>query len=64
MADLRRFSGPNEAYVLEQYERFAADPQSVDAGWRAYFADFVPPAPEAAGAAAFPSSAAPAAVDV
>lgn len=35
------FTGPNAAYVEELYERYLRDPQSVDAGTRAYF-DRVP----------------------
>jgi 2-oxoglutarate dehydrogenase E1 component len=31
------FPGPNAAYVLDLYERFQQDPQSVDAATRAYF---------------------------
>src|SRR4029077_8109194 len=31
-------SGPNAAFVVELYARYAKDPQSVDPGWRAYFA--------------------------
>ena len=51
MADLRQFHGPNAGYVLDLYERFTRDPESVDPGWRAYFADFAPdlPASQAPG---------------
>jgi 2-oxoglutarate dehydrogenase E1 component len=31
-------SGPNAAFIVELYARYAKDPQSVDPGWRAYFA--------------------------
>ena len=31
-------SGPNAAFVVELYARYAEDPQSVDPDWRAYFA--------------------------
>jgi 2-oxoglutarate dehydrogenase E1 component len=31
-------SGPNAAFVVELYARYAEDPQSVDSDWRAYFA--------------------------
>jgi len=34
--------GPNEWMVEEMYERFLADPQSVDAAWHDFFADFKP----------------------
>ena len=32
-----RFYGPNAGYVLELYERYQADPASVDAATRAFF---------------------------
>jgi 2-oxoglutarate dehydrogenase E1 component len=48
------FTGLNAAYVLQVYERFMADPASVDPSWRSHFATNGPPgdaAPaEAAGA--------------
>ena len=31
-------SGPNAAFIVELYARYAKDPQAVDPGWRAYFA--------------------------
>ncbi|MEJ7761723.1 MAG: 2-oxoglutarate dehydrogenase E1 component [Thermomicrobiales bacterium] len=37
MADLQRFFGPNAGYVLELYDRFQADPGSVDPETRAAF---------------------------
>jgi 2-oxoglutarate dehydrogenase complex dehydrogenase (E1) component-like enzyme len=56
MADLRLFHGPNAGYVFGLYERFLADPSSVDAGWRGYFESFSPeepaPHPEAGVAGA------------
>ncbi|HEY0038665.1 MAG TPA: 2-oxoglutarate dehydrogenase E1 component [Longimicrobium sp.] len=58
MADLREFTGPNAAYVLEQFERFQHDPQSVDEGLRGWFASIDPvqlreiEAPTPAGTAA------------
>lgn len=42
MSDLRTFVGPNAGYVLDQYDRYLAEPASVDADWRAFFADFNP----------------------
>ena len=42
MSDLRSFHGPNAGYVLEQYEVFQRDPDSLDAGWRSYFENFEP----------------------
>jgi 2-oxoglutarate dehydrogenase E1 component len=43
MSDLRAFFGPNAGYVLELYDRFVADPESIDAESRAFFEAFVPP---------------------
>ncbi len=40
MSDLRSFHGPNAGYVLEQFERYQQDPQSVDEGWQAFFREF------------------------
>ncbi len=37
MIDLSAFPGPNSAYVLDLYERYREDPQSVDGVTRAYF---------------------------
>jgi 2-oxoglutarate decarboxylase len=35
--------GANEWLVEEMYERFLADPKSVDAAWQEFFADYRPP---------------------
>src|ERR1051325_5179700 len=35
--DISDFYGPNAGYVLELYERYLADPGSVDEEWRATF---------------------------
>lgn len=43
MSDLRAFFGPNAGYVLELYDRYVADPESVDADSRAFFETFSPP---------------------
>ncbi|MGH2535306.1 MAG: 2-oxoglutarate dehydrogenase E1 component [Thermomicrobiales bacterium] len=40
MSDLRGFFGPNAGYVLELYDQYLADPASVDAATRAFFATF------------------------
>jgi 2-oxoglutarate dehydrogenase E1 component len=60
MADLRDFHGPNAGYVLEQYEQYTRDPQSVDEGWRSFFSSVDPAqlraALESAGAAPPPSA--------
>ena len=38
------FPGPNAGYVLELYDRFQQNPDSVDAATRAYFEQWTPPA--------------------
>jgi multifunctional 2-oxoglutarate metabolism enzyme len=59
--------GPNEWIVEDMYQRYLADPASVDAAWHDFFADYkpaldtAPPAPTGNGApAAAPPKAAPA----
>lgn len=47
-AALRLFHGPNAGYVLEIYERFRNDPDSVDSTWRDFFQEFDPEALSAA----------------
>lgn len=42
MSDLRAFYGPNAGYVLELYDRYQDDPQSVDPETRDFFATFSP----------------------
>jgi 2-oxoglutarate dehydrogenase complex dehydrogenase (E1) component-like enzyme len=61
MADPGFFHGPNAGYVLGLYDRFLADPSSMDAGWRGYFESFSPeePAPDSEA-----STDTPATVDV
>ncbi|MBB4636289.1 2-oxoglutarate dehydrogenase E1 component [Longimicrobium terrae] len=60
MAQLREFTGPNAAYVLDLFERYQRDPASVDEGWAGWFASLSPadlqalegtpaPAPAASG---------------
>ena len=39
---LDRFSGVNAGYVLELYEKYRQDPQSVDAATREVFEAWVP----------------------
>ncbi|MBA2468610.1 MAG: 2-oxoglutarate dehydrogenase E1 component, partial [Chloroflexia bacterium] len=46
MGDLRAFFGPNAGYVLELYDRYQADPQSVDDESRQFFDTFTPTSPE------------------
>ena len=37
------FHGPNAGYILELYERYRADPGSVDAATRTFFDEWTPP---------------------
>ncbi len=46
MSDLRAFFGPNAGYVLELYDQYQADPQSVDESTRQFFESFTPTLPE------------------
>ena len=41
-ADLRAFHGPNAGYVLDLFERFRRDPDSVDSTWRDFFQELDP----------------------
>ena len=61
---LQSFYGPNAGYVLDLYERYRLDPQSVDPDTRAFFENWSPP-PETATAAPQVSAtnAAPAAAE-
>ena len=42
MSDLTMFHGPNAGYVLELYDRYRQDPQSIDAATRAFFESWTP----------------------
>ncbi|MGI9132103.1 MAG: multifunctional oxoglutarate decarboxylase/oxoglutarate dehydrogenase thiamine pyrophosphate-binding subunit/dihydrolipoyllysine-residue succinyltransferase subunit, partial [Candidatus Nanopelagicaceae bacterium] len=44
--------GPNEWLVDEMYERFLADPNSVDAAWGEFFSDYTPNASAASNSSA------------
>jgi 2-oxoglutarate dehydrogenase E1 component len=57
------FAGPNEGYVLDLYERYREDPESVDAQTRAFFEKHGAPPLETAAPASPVTAAAPA-VDV
>ncbi len=46
MSDLTAFFGPNAGYVLELYDQYQRDPQSVDDETRAFFSVFRPEAPQ------------------
>src|SRR3954449_10945521 len=43
MNDFSAFHGPNAGYVLELYDRYLADPQSVDSDMRTFFQQWSPP---------------------
>ncbi|MFL5801971.1 MAG: 2-oxoglutarate dehydrogenase E1 component [Roseiflexaceae bacterium] len=43
MSDLTLFYGPNAGYVLELYDRYRQNPQSVDPATRAFFEQWTPP---------------------
>ena len=58
MSDLSAFHGPNAGYVLDLYDRYLQDPNSVDPDTRATF-ERVDPAEVEALAAARPRSGAP-----
>ncbi len=51
MSDLSAFYGPNAGYVLELYDRYVADPTTVDADTRQYFESFTPTDLASAGVA-------------
>src|SRR5690606_13811217 len=64
MSDLRAFIGPNAGYVLELYDRYLADPESVDADSRAFFEAFSPPSSVETTPAATAATAPAAGVDL
>ena len=47
MASWQEFTGLNRGYVLELYDKYRHDPSSVDAGTRALFEQWTPPAEDA-----------------
>jgi 2-oxoglutarate dehydrogenase E1 component len=53
------FHGPNIGYVLDLYDRYLADPRSVDADTAAFFASWAPPSPVAVTANGAATAAAP-----
>jgi len=57
------FYGPNAGYVIELYERYLADPASVDAETRSFFETWSPPADEVVASNGV-ATAAPAAADI
>ncbi|MBP1464490.1 2-oxoglutarate dehydrogenase E1 component [Candidatus Chloroploca sp. M-50] len=46
MSEWLQFHGPNAGYLMELYERYQADPDSVDAATRDFFAAWTPPGVE------------------
>ena len=64
MSDLRAFFGPNAGYVLELYDRYLEDPNSVDEETRQYFASFSPLAVTTSPVAESPATTAVAAPSV
>ncbi|NUS74049.1 MAG: multifunctional oxoglutarate decarboxylase/oxoglutarate dehydrogenase thiamine pyrophosphate-binding subunit/dihydrolipoyllysine-residue succinyltransferase subunit [Corynebacteriales bacterium] len=52
--------GANEWLIEDMYERFQADPKSVDPAWRDFFADYKPAAPNAGNGASTPAPTKPA----
>ncbi|MBX3070602.1 MAG: 2-oxoglutarate dehydrogenase E1 component [Thermomicrobiales bacterium] len=62
MSDLNVFHGPNAGYVLDLYDRYLENADSVGPEWRTYFQAFTPTLPASNGAVAPPQtqSAAPA----
>ncbi len=56
MSVLKEFSGINAGFVLELYERYQRDPESVDLATRKYFETWQPPADGGAPAAAPPAA--------
>ena len=53
---LDQFPGVNAGYVLELYERYRQDPDSVDAATRAAFNEWTPPDPGTSGAPSAPAA--------
>ncbi|TXG81650.1 MAG: 2-oxoglutarate dehydrogenase E1 component [Thermomicrobiales bacterium] len=47
MSDIGAFYGPNAGYVLELYEQYLEDPDSVGPRWQTYFSEFQPELPVA-----------------
>src|SRR5215216_2356969 len=61
MIDLSLFHGPNAGYVLELYERYQRNPESVDAATRAIFERWSPPEADGASPTEAPGTSTPAA---
>ncbi|HUZ02022.1 MAG TPA: 2-oxoglutarate dehydrogenase E1 component [Thermomicrobiaceae bacterium] len=57
MSVTNRFYGPNAGYVLELYDRYLQDPESVDARTRAFFEHWTPESLNGHAAATAPATA-------
>lgn len=55
--ELEQFHGVNAGYVLELYDRYRQNPDSVDAATRNIFEGWTPTEPAAPGTAAQPAPA-------
>ena len=53
------FHGPNAGYILELYERYQADPTTVDQATRNFFKEWTPPTNGAVATASLASATAP-----
>ena len=53
---LSEFYGPNAGYILELYDRYQRDPQSVDSATRTFFAHWSPPADDVSAVPARPEA--------
>ena len=56
---LREFHGPNAAYIIELYERYRQDPESVDASTREQFSHWTPPVDGVTDGGAAPAAVVP-----
>ncbi len=64
MSDLDVFHGPNAGYVLDLYDRYLENADSVSADWRRYFQTYTPVPPSTNGVPVARSEPAAAAVDI
>ena len=49
MTDLENYYGPNAGYVLDLYDRYQLDPNSVDEDTRKFFKTWTPSLPSSNG---------------
>ncbi|MFO7302087.1 MAG: 2-oxoglutarate dehydrogenase E1 component [Acidobacteriota bacterium] len=62
--DFRDFQGVNEGYLLELYDRYVADPQSVDERTRELFQTWTPSGASPIAGSPFPRAPLPAGLDI